>query len=515
MGRPDDNLGQSATPSLTADAGSGGLSRMKRILASLAAALAIAGPAAAAPDLSTMNAGELTAFLRAFPKGGELHNHLGGGTPVESLIAWAIEDGLCVDPVELAIRGTCAGEGSKPVATFVADEAQRSALIDSLTVRHPGFRDRSGHDQFFTSFSRRGQAPKRVGDALAETLDGLARQNTFYAELMITPQFVASRGLGARVGWRGDAAATRAALSAAGLEALVPAVIADTDAFESRARIVMKCETPAASPGCQVTARYLFQAIRQGPPEQTMAQLQLGVAVVAADKRWVGLQLVAPEDSPDAVKYYDTHMAIVAELTDQGRKTPVALHAGELTLKLVAPDALRDHVAKAVRVAGARRIGHGVDLPGEDGAEALAAEMATKGILIEVNPLSNQSILEVGPQDHPYTWFRQRGLPVSFSTDDAGITRTDLSADYRQAVRMTATYNDLKTAARNAIAYSFLPGEGLWLDPNVYRKPVRVCAGQVGAETPRGACADLVKASDKARAQWRHERLLKAFEAGR
>lgn len=264
-----------------------------------------------------------------------------------------------------------------------------------------------------------------------------------------------------------------------------------------------------------MTVRYLFQAMRQGPPEQTMAQLQLGVAVVAADKRWVGLQLVAPEDSPDAVNYYDIHMAMVAELTDRGRATPVALHAGELTLKLVAPDALRDHIAKAVRVAGARRIGHGVDLPGEDGAEALAAEMAAKGVLIEVNPLSNQSILEVAPQDHPYGWFRQRGVPVSFSTDDAGITRTDLSADYRQAVRMTATYGDLKTAARNAIAYSFLSGEGLWRDPNVYRKPTRACVGQIGAAEPKGACADLIKASDKAREQWRHERLLAVFEVGR
>ena len=488
---------------------------MRRILLGLAAALTLCGPAAAAPDLARMTAGELTAFMRVFPKGGELHNHLGGGTPAESLIAWAVQDGLCIDPEALAIRATCAVPGYKPAKDFVADEAQRSALLDSLTVRHPGFRDRSGHDQFFTAFSRRGQLPMRNGDALAETLDGLARQNTFYAELMVTPQAVASRGLGARVGWKGDPASTRAAFSAAGLEALVPAAVADTDAMETRARTVMKCNTPQAAPGCQVTVRYLFQAIRQGPPEQTMAQLQLGVAVVAADRRWVGLQLVAPEDSPDAVQYYDTHMAIVAELTDRGRKTPVALHAGELTLAIAAPDALRDHIAKAVRVAGARRIGHGVDLPGEEGAEALAAEMAAKGILVEVNPISNRAILGVEPQDHPYAWFRQRGVPASLSTDDSGILRSDLTADYALAVKTGATYADLKTAARNAIAFSFLAGEGLWTDPNAYRKPAKACAGQIGQAEPRGACAALIAGSDKAREQWRHERLLKAFEAGR
>lgn len=487
---------------------------MKRFLIGLLGALALATPAAAAPDLARMGAAELTVFLKAFPKGGELHNHLGGGTPAELLLDWAIEDGLCVDTVELAIRTGCAGDNLKPAAEVLANEPLRSALMDSLTTRHPGFRERSGHDQFFTAFGRRGNLPKRNGDALAETLDGLARQNTFYAELMVTPQFVASRALGAKVGWQGDAAGTRAALAQAGIDNLVPAVIADTDTMEARAREVLKCGAPEARPGCKVTARFLFQAMRQGPPEQTMAQLQLGVATIAADKRWVGLQLVAPEDSPEAVKHYDEHMRIVAELTDQGRKVPAALHAGELTLKLVAPETMSDHVRDAVDVAGARRIGHGTALPDEVGAEATAREMAARGVLVEVNLISNSMILEVKPEDHPYAWFRKMGVPVSLSTDDSGISRSELSGDYAFAVRNGATYADLKTAARNGIAFSFLAGEGLWQDPNVYRKPARACAGQIGKAEPKGACADLVAKSDKAREQWRHEQLLKAFEAG-
>ena len=52
---------------------------MKRILVGALAALMTAGAAQAAPDLSGMTAGELTVFLRAFPKGGDLHNPLGGG----------------------------------------------------------------------------------------------------------------------------------------------------------------------------------------------------------------------------------------------------------------------------------------------------------------------------------------------------------------------------------------------------------------------------------------------------
>lgn len=479
----------------------------------LTAACAVATPAAAAPDFSKMSAGELTAVLKAFPKGGELHNHLGGSTPPELILDWAVEDKLCVDTVELAIRLTCAGDNVRPAADVVGNEALRSAMIDSLSTRHPGFRDRSGHDQFFTAFARRGTLPKRAGDALADVLDGLARQNTFYAELMVTPQYATARGLGAQVGWKGDPAATRSALSAAGIEKLVPAVIADTDAMEARAREVMKCGTPQATPGCQVTARFLFQALREGRPEQTMAQLQLGVATIAADRRWVGLQLVAPEDGYEATKYYDVHMRIVAELTDHGRKAPVALHAGEVTLKLVTPASISHRVTDAVRIAGARRIGHGTALPLEVDAAAVAREMAAKGVLIETNLVSNSIILEVPPENHPYAWFRKMGVPAAFSTDDSGISRHELWGDYAFALRNGATYADLKTAARNGIAFSFLAGDGLWADPNLYRKPVAACAGQIGNAEPKGACAELVARSDKAREQWRHERLLKAFEA--
>jgi adenosine deaminase len=276
---------------------------------------------------------------------------------------------------------------------------------------------------------------------------------------------------------------------------------------------VMKCGAPQASAGCQVTVRYLVQTMRDGKPEQTMAQLQLGVALVAADKRWVGLQLVAPEDGYESTKYYDVHMRIVAELTDAGRKTPVALHAGELNLKLVAPKTISHHVTDAVRIAGARRIGHGTALPLEVDAHAVAREMAAKGVLIETNLVSNSVILEVPPEEHPYAWFRKMGVPVALSTDDSGISRHELWGDYAFAVRNGATYADLKTAARNGVAFSFLAGEGLWGDPNVYRRPVAACARQVGNDEPTGACAELVAKSDKAREQWRHERLLKAFEA--
>lgn len=447
-----------------------------------------AGAAQAAPDLAKMTGGELTAFTRAMPKGGELHNHISGAIFAEILLAWAVEDGLCINVKTLAVTPPCQpGEDLKPASAVRTDEVLRAAMIDSFSVRHADFLDRSGHDQFFGAFGRFGAAgAKRDGDILASVVDSLARQNTFYLEAMVTPQGVASRVKGAQVGWKGgDLAAQKAANSAAGLEALVATAIAETDAMETRARSLMKCDTPEARPGCQVTVRYLVQTSRAAPPEQTFAQLQLGVALTAADRRWVGLQMVAPEDHPLSITHYSLHMKMVDFLTDHGRAAKAALHAGELTMAYATPEELRYHIAEAVRVAGARRIGHGVDLPLETGAEDLAAEMAAKGVLVEVNLSSNAAILGVSGKAHPYAWLRQRGVPVSLSTDDAGILRIDLSHEYARAAGEGATYADLKASARNAIGFSFLAGEGLWADPGIYRRPAKVCAGQIGRAAPK------------------------------
>lgn len=483
----------------------------------IAFSLLAGGATAAEPDLARMSAGELTAFTKAMPKGGELHNHISGAIFPETFLKWAVEDRLCVDMEALAFRPPCEPTDKLRAASDVlADDVMRSALYDSLTTRHAGFRDRLGHDQFFTAFGRFGRASLgRDGDILAEVLNGLARQNTFYLEAMVTPQGVTA--VGVKAGWKNDFGAQKAANLAAGLDAAVEGAMRQADGMEARAKALMKCGTPQAQPGCQVTVRYLVQTTRIAPLEVTFAQLQLGVALIARDKRWVGIQMVAPEDHPNALANYSTHMRMVGHLTENGRLAPAALHAGELTLKYATPYDMSFHIAEAVRVAGARRIGHGVDLPHEAGAEALAAEMAAKGVLVEVNLTSNAVILEIAGDDHPYAWLRQRGVPVSLSTDDAGILRIDLSHEYARAAKVGgAGYGDLKRSARNALAFSFLAGEGLWSDPGQYRKPAKVCAGQIGAATPRpGPCAELIAASDKAREQWRHEHLLATFEAGR
>jgi adenosine deaminase len=480
------------------------------------AAFAVGSAQAQAPDLSRLSPSALTALMHDMPKGGELHLHLAGAVFPESMLDWAAEDGLCIDTKALAFTPPpCAPErDERPAAEAVKDLDLRSAMIDSLTTRKPGFMGRSGHDQFFSTFARfDAVTDRRHGDMLAEVLDRLGRQNTFYVELMVTPQSAAARAVAEKAGWTDDLQAEAKAVKAAGIDAVVPAAMAETDEMEARARKLMECGTAQAHPGCRVTVRYLVQTIRVIPRAQTFSQIALGVALIQSDPRWVGLQIVAPEDSPTALRLYDLHMRMMDVLTDHGRLARTALHAGELTPGYATPEQLSFHIREAVEVGHASRIGHGVDIAHEQGAEQLVAEMAGKGVLVEINPTSNAVILGVEGKGHPYAWLRAHGVPTSLSTDDPGILRIDLSNEYARAAGEGAGYADLEASARNAIAYSFLPGRGLWRDPGVYADLEPACRADLGQEQPRQpACRKLIDASAKAREQWRHEWLLARFK---
>ena len=495
---------------------------MKRFITGVLAAWALAIGGAQARDqgqhdpfdLAAMPAAERMAFLRAMPKGGDLHLHLAGSAYPETYLQWAAEDGLCIDPAALALAPPPCDAPLKPAAAAFVDYGLYGAMLDSLSTRQPGFADRSGHDQFFTAFDRFGAISNdRQGDMLADVRRRLAAQNTWYVELMVTPQSGPSREVGKSIGWKNDMAA-QARAGAERLEALVPAAIAQTDAMEARAKALLKCSTPQAERACLVTVRYLVQSNRLVPVEQTFAQLQLGVALIQRDRRWVGLQMVAPEDHPNALKNYRTHMAMVGFLSDRGRKVKVALHAGELTPAYATPHDLSFHVTEAVEVAGASRIGHGVAIPYETGAQALVREMARRGVLVEVNLTSNDVILGVRGKEHPWHWLKAANVPFALSTDDPGISRSELFQEYARGAAEGMTYADLKTSARNALAFSFLTGDGLWGDPGRYFDMAGDCFASLQSGLPKAAgCEALLARSDKAREQYRLEVYLAHFES--
>jgi adenosine deaminase len=180
---------------------------------------------------------------------------------------------------------------------------------------------------------------------------------------------------------------------------------------------------------------------------------------------------------------------------------------------LVPPEGLCCHIRQAVE-AGAKRIGHGVDVMYEERPQELLKEIAAGHVMVEINLTSNDVILGVRGKEHPLRIYQQFGVPVALSTDDEGVSRIDLTNEYVRAVQTYGfSYADLKKMVRTALEHAFLPGASLWEKQDTFPRAAGACAHDtVGAEKPSSGCAKLLQSSAKAWEQWELERRFRAFE---
>lgn len=464
----------------------------------------------------------LEMFLRRMPKGADLHMHLSGAVYAETFLKDAAEDHLCVnvagrkfDPKHHAPE---CPRGEVAASTLPDNEHLYKEMVDSFSMRTfvPVTGD-SGHDWFFDRFGHfSGLSTSHRGEWVNDVATRAAGQNEQYLELMVTPKFAGAAGLAEKVGFDSNYAQYRQRLLAAGLGEEVPAI---RDMFSEalrRKRDLEHCGTESATAACGVKVRFLYQVLRNMEPADVFEQILLGFEVASTDPDVVGINLVQPEDGYYSLKDYTMHMEMIHALRKFYPKVMVSLHAGELTMGLVPPRDLRFHIRQAVEIAGAERIGHGVDISYENHPRQLLREMARKHVMVEINLSSNADILGVKGKDHPFMLYRKYGVPVALSTDDEGVERIDLTHEYvRAAETYPLTYEDMKLLARTSIAHAFLPGKSLWVKvtPERLTTPVAACRGQLGDAKPKGACAELVDHSQKAQEEWELERRFHLFEA--
>ncbi len=459
---------------------------------------------------------QLTAFLREMPKGGDLHNHLSGSIYAESFIQWAMEADQCVNLQSLYLAKPPCNEsaGTVPVKRASADPTLYRRMIDAWSMRNWETSGQSGHDHFFDSFAKFGIAgDNRTGDMLAEVAVRAAENHEQYQELMFNPANPAA--VAQQVGWMDDLAAMRQALLSRGLVEVITAGTKFIDDAENRRNMLLQCGGSHASPGCRVEQRYIYQVLRGAPREQVFAQILAGFEMASRDGRVVGFNLVMPEDTLIPMRDYDLHMHIIDFLKPMYPKVHVSLHAGELASGLVPPEGLRSHIRKAVEVGHAERIGHGVSVAYEDHALALMKDLAQRNVMIEINLTSNAVILGVRGKDHPLAAYMKSGVPVALSTDDEGVSRSDLTMEYLRGVREQGlSYLQLKKMARTSLEHAFAPGRSLWATAGNFSSVRSECA----ADFPTGravaaSCVKFLESSDKARLEWELESSFRRFEA--
>ena len=409
---------------------------------------------------------------------------------------------------------SCDKFASKPaVRCAYGDHVLYNSMVDAWSMRNwqPG--EESGHDHFFTTFDKFSLATRNhTGEALAEVAARAAEDRLQYVELMHTADVVQSGQLGAKLGWDDDFGRMRDKLLTGGLKDITAATSKTLDTDENKMRSLLKCGTPAAGAGCDVKIRYLYQVLRGLPREMVFAQILLGFELTQSDPRFVGLNLVMPEDWYVPMHDFELHMKMLDYLHGVYPKVHISLHAGEIALGLVPPEGLRFHIRESVELGHAERIGHGVDVMNEDHPLDLLREMAERKVLVEICLTSNDVILGVAGDYHPFPMYLRYGVPVALATDDEGVSRSDMTHEYLRAVETYdfLSYEDLKGMARMSLDHSFLAGSSLWASKSHL---VTACANdRGGAGKLSSACKSYLDANERAHAQWSLEEEFAKFE---
>jgi len=462
----------------------------------------------------------LLAFLHYIPKGGDLHNHLYGAIYAEDLLDFAASDNFCVDRTTSKLLGapcdSCEHYTPKPsIRCAYDDHILYNQIINAWSMRNwrPG--DESGHDHFFATFDKFELVlDNHIAEAVATVINRAAREHVQYIEFMHTADGGAAAKLGMSMKWEtnNDFAKMRADLLAGGLKEIAAATSKTLAEDDAKAQKELKCGTPQAEPGCVITVRYIYQVLRGLPPEAVFAQIVLGFELASSDPRFVGLNLVMPEDWYVPIHDFNQHMAMLDYLHGVYPKVHISLHAGEIAAGLVKPEDLSFHIRASVERGHAERIGHGVDVMLEQDPIGLMKEMAKRNVLVEINLTSNDQILGVSGDDHPLATYMKYGVPVAISSDDEGVARSDMTHEYLRAEESyRLPYPELKRMTRQSLEHSFLPGESLWASTKGSFRVVAACANNP-IDKPSTACEKFLAANERAREQWKLEQAFTNFE---
>lgn len=460
------------------------------------------------------NPGELRAFFLAMPKGGDIHNHLTGAIYAEDLIDEASAQNLCINLDNYTVSPNyCGSANSEPIKNSYSDSKLYGQIVDAWSMRDSELLDESKRDHFFNTFGVFGGATSNTSAILANLRSNAFRENVSYLEIM-TGAGSAAANLGSKTGWDDNFSVLYSKLIDNGLPSVSQSLsnyIIDTE------RNSLSILENKGDPGKNVTVRYIISGTRTLSREKVFGQLAAAFDAANRSGLAVGVTLLSPEDNYIARENYSLQMKMVEFLHSVYPRVNIALHAGELTLGLVPTTDLRFHIKEAVEIGQASRIGHGVDIMWEQNSDQVLKEMARNGVAIEIMPVSNQVILGVSGEDHPFPVYFKRGVPIVLASDDAGVLRTDLSeqfviiaSDYPQI-----KYQDFKKFVRNSIEYSFLQGKSIWLSKGDYTILIPECSScRPGSKQINAKCKALLDSSDKAAMQWKLEGDLAAFEKG-
>lgn len=421
-------------------------------------------------DLIKSNPIELRIFLNDMPKGADLHYHLSGGPYPETMLQIAAKNDYCLDSKTYSISknsAICRGVSTKNILTQPELYAK---VIRSWSMKDFVAGDESSHDHFFNTFLKFTPLVfDHRAELIANVVSKASQQHVHYLELMILADNGQSTRFGTLIKDKHSLSQKRTTLLAdKDFQKNIHDTVVEANDIQNKAQYILKCKTNK-SDACQVQTNFLYYTLREQPFDNFFAQTVNAFEAVTKSQLssgpLVGINLVQPEDGIISLRDYKKQMHAYQFLHSLYPRVNIALHAGELTPELVAPDDLSYHIHDAFKKGHAQRIGHGVDIVFEQNAQQLVEQMAQAGVAVELNLISNQRILNVKGKQHPLQYYLAHHVPIVLSTDDEGILRTDLTSQYMEAVlEHQVEYQALKNMSRNGLTYSFIKGKSIWSD---------------------------------------------------
>lgn len=422
---------------------------------------------------------ELTLFTNQLPKGGDLHHHYSGALYAETYLDWVDKSRFCIclekacqggtkagpepaakyEVVKNWKSGTCVSAGElrtqKKYSAFYRDLLKRWS--DKDFANH--FHEQSPPDQqFFDTFGFFGSVSDYSYQAGLQALKERAiAENVLYLETMLKSAPAIDKPALAKTLNALNAGSTDQEIEVA-FQAYFDFLASDPAAKAAVEEHARSHEQAAAGINdSHFMLRFQTYVSRNSAPAKVFSGLYAAFAAAQQSALIVGVNLVGPENGYIAMRDYSLHMKMLRFLRQHFPETKLSLHAGELVLGMVPPEGLKSHINEALNIAGARRIGHAVDIVHEDDAYQLLEQMKTGDVAVEINLTSNAFILGVEYEAHPLQLYRRYHVPYLISTDDAGVSRNNLSNEYLLFTsRYQPSYEELKAVVYNSIDYAFL-----------------------------------------------------------
>jgi len=416
---------------------------------------------------SKSDVAELRLFLTQMPKGGDIHHHFSGATYAETYLDMIKKAGCWVNKTDYSV--ICPEDSESLKDTLSVDNLRKDTRLLSMFYSRWSDKDFYNHShdtdspdvQFFGTFAYFSKILSRNSPTYYREGIGILKQrakieNVQYIETMLVSS-----------GYKNTDASFDAAIRAAyGNEQQFRSALDDflvviqkdpgfIDKVNQYLKLVDDCS--AGVDDESFTLRYQSYVSRTLCPSEFFSGLFAAFYEASKNNLVVGVNVVSAENNPVSMSDYKLQMQMFRYLKAKFPDVKTTMHAGELTIGMVRPEELAFHISDALFVAGAERIGHGVDIAYETNAPAALDYMRLKLVPVEICLTSNDFILGVKGGEHPIDLYVRNGVPLVIATDDAGVSRNNLANEYLLlAVRYGYSYEYLKELAVNSIRYSFM-----------------------------------------------------------